>query len=126
MNNNPIHRSIYDQVVAPALRKKQGTLDGYVIRVNYQEQTADVAYIDQDSGVQRIKKGVTLPKDADGVFRQSVKNGDKVTISFKNSSRELPYISTVYRGDASSMDYYSPYRKTNTKAIVDYFKGGII
>lgn len=106
---NPIHQAIYKDIVRPALDKKQDTLDGYVIRIDYKTQTADVAYYNSDSPVQRIKKNVALPKDGDGVFRQAVKNGDRVTISFKNASLELPYITTVYRGDANSEDYLSPY-----------------
>lgn len=106
--NNPIHKAIYD-IVKPEFKKLQGTIDGYVIRIDYEKQTAEVAYFDNDSQVQRVKKNVALPKDGDGVFREAVKNGDKVTISFKNSSRELPYISVVYRGDASSEDYTSPF-----------------
>ena len=113
--NNPIHKALYETVVKPALAKKQDTIDGYVIRVDYESLTADVAYFDPDSGVQRIKKEVELPKDADGIFRQSVKNGDKVTIAFKNGSRELPYVSTVYRGDASADDFYSPYGKRTAR-----------
>jgi hypothetical protein len=107
--NNPIHQAIYRDVVKPALNKKQETIDGYVIRIDYENQVADVAYYDRSNPVQRIKKNVALPKDADGVFRQAVKNGDKVTISFKNGSLELPYISVVYRGDADTDDYLSPY-----------------
>lgn len=113
--NNAVHRSIYQSVVEPALRKKQPTIDGYVIRIDYHSQTADVSYFDPDSQVQRIKKNVMLPKDADGVFRRAVKNGDRVTISFKNSSMESPYVSTVYRGDQSAEDYYSPYGKRSIR-----------
>lgn len=112
---NPIHQVIYEKVVAPALRMKQDTLDGYVIRTDYEKQTADITYIDENSQVQRIKKNVALPKDADGVFRQSVKNGDKVTVAFKNGSRQLPFISVVYRGDADINDYYSPYGKRSVR-----------
>ena len=106
--NNPIHRAIHN-MIKPEFNKLQGTIDGYVVRIDYEKQVADVAYFDNNSPVQRIKKNVALPKDGDGVFRQAVKNGDRVTISFKNKSREIPYISVVYRGDASSEDYYSPY-----------------
>ena len=106
---NPIYQQILKNVVNPALNKLQSDIDGYVIRTNYEAQTADVAYFDPKSQVQRIKKNVALPKDADGVFRQAVKNGDKVTISFKNNDFLLPFISVVYRGDASSLDYNSPY-----------------
>lgn len=106
---NPIHQSIYKDIVQPALNRKQDTIDGYVIKIDYEKQTADIAYYDSDSPLQRIRKNVALPKDADGIFRQAVKNGDKVTVGYKNGSRELPYISVVYRGDANAEDYLSPY-----------------
>jgi len=108
-------KAIEEKVVAPALGKRQPTIDGYVLRVDYENQVADIVYFDQDSQVQRIKKDVSLPKDGDGIFRQAVKNGDRVTISFKNASRERPYISTIYRGDANAEDFSSPYGKRSLR-----------
>lgn len=108
-------KAIEEKVVSPALRQRQPTIDGYVLRVDYENQIADVVYFDQESQVQRIKKDVQLPKDGDGIFRQAVKNGDRVTVGFKNASREQPFITTVYRGDASADDFTSPYGKRSLR-----------
>ncbi|MEK1829023.1 hypothetical protein AAAC51_07690 [Priestia megaterium] len=107
--NSQIHDSIYRKVVLPSLNKLQGTVDGYIIQVDYTNQVCEVAYRDENSHVQRIMKDVDLPKDGDGVFTQSVKNGDRVTISFKNKSRQSPYISTIYKGNHNEDVYFSPY-----------------
>lgn len=109
MNKGKIYDSIYREIVLPSLNRLQGTIDGYVIRSDYTNLTCDVVYTEDGSHSMRIMKGVMLPKDADGVFSQSVKNGDRVTIAFKNNSKESPYISTIYKGDHSRDKYDSPY-----------------
>lgn len=107
--NSPIHESIYRKVVVPSISKIQGTIDGYVIQTDYKKLTCEVVYTDENSHVIRTMKDVKLPKADDGVFTQAVKNGDRVTISFKNKSKESPYISTVYKGNHSEKSYVSPY-----------------
>ena len=107
--NNQIHQSIYSKVVLPSLNKIQGTIDGYVIQVDYTKLTCEVVYTDHNSHALRTMKNVKLPKDGDGVFTQSVKNGDRVSISFKNKSKQSPYISTVYKANHSEENYTSPY-----------------
>lgn len=106
---NQIQQSIYSKVVLPSLNKIQGTVDGYVVQVNYTKLTCEVVYTDSSSSTLRTMSNVALPKDGDGVFTQSVKNGDRVTVSFKNKSRQSPYISTVYKSDHGSNAYESPY-----------------
>lgn len=93
----------------PSLNSIQGTVDGYVISVNYTDLNCEVVYMEEGSHSFRRMEGVRLPKDGDGVFSQSVKNGDKVTISFKNKSKDSPYVSTVYKGNQSRDNYKSPY-----------------
>lgn len=107
--NSEIQRSIYQNVLLPSLNKIQGTVDGYVIKVNYTDLTCEVAYSDEGASTIRLMKNVALPKDGDGVFSQSVKNGDRVTISFKNKSKDSPFITTVYKGDHNEEKYYSGY-----------------
>lgn len=107
--NSPIHDSIYQKVVLPSLNRLQGTVEGYVVQVDYTALTCEVVYSDENNHTLRTMKRVPLPKDGDGVFTQSVKNGDRVTISFKNKSWESPYISTVYKGDHDESNYKSPY-----------------
>lgn len=107
--NNQIYDSIYRKLVLPSLNKIQGTVDGYVIKVDYTKLLCEVAYIGDGSHSLRTMKNVKLPKEADGIFSQAVKNGDRVTVSFKNKSMESPYVSTVYKGDHSRRKYLSPY-----------------
>jgi len=107
--NSQIHQSIYNKVALPSLNRLQGTLEGYVLQVAYINLKCEVVYTDENSPTMRTMKNVSLPKDGDGVFTQSVKNGDKVTISFKNKSKESPYISTVYNDDHNEETYRSPY-----------------
>ncbi|MGG1071156.1 hypothetical protein ABE178_15150 [Priestia megaterium] len=107
--NSQIHQSIYKKVVLPSLNRLQGTIEGYVIQVDYTKLVCEVVYTDENAHSLRTMKNVALPKDADGVFTQSVKNGDRVTISFKNKSKESPYISTIYKGNHSEEAYLSPY-----------------
>lgn len=107
--NSQIHQSIYNKVVLPSLNRLQGTVEGYVIQVDYTNLTCEVVYSDENAHTLLTMKNVALPKDGDGVFTQSVKNGDRVTIAFKNKSKESPYISTVYKGDHNTDAYTSPY-----------------
>lgn len=106
---NPIHQSIYKNVMLPALNRIQGTVEGYVIQVDYMKLVCEVVYSDENNHTLRTMKNVALPKDGDGVFTQSVKNGDRVTISFKNKSKQSPFISTVYKGNHDENNYSSPY-----------------
>lgn len=107
--NSQIHQSIYNKVVLPSLNKMQGTVEGYVIQVDYTKLVCEIVYSDENSHALRTMKNVSLPKDGDGVFTQSVKNGDRVTVSFKNKSKESPYISTIYKGSHNEDVYLSPY-----------------
>lgn len=107
--NSQVHQSIYNKVVLPSLNRLQGTIEGYVIQVDYTKLKCEVVYSDENSHALRTMKDVSLPKDGDGVFTQSVKNGDRVAISFRNKSKESPYISTIYKGDHSEKAYLSPY-----------------
>lgn len=91
------------------MNRLQGTVDGYVIKVNYTKLTCEVVYREKGSHTVRTMNNVALPKDADGMFSQSVRNGDTVMIAFKNQSKESPYVSTVYKGDHAKSKYTSPY-----------------
>lgn len=106
--NSKIHQSIYSKVVLPSLNRLQGALEGYVVQVDYTKLLCEVVYSDENSHSLRVMKNVSLPKDGDGVFTQSVRNGDRVTISFKNKSKESPYISTVYKNNHNDDQYRSP------------------
>jgi hypothetical protein len=96
---NEIHRMIKDKIVAPMISHILGDIDGYVLQVHYEEHVADIMYYEASSMQPQILYGVDLPRDGDGVYRKSVANGDRVTVSFRNKSKEEAYISVVYKQD---------------------------
>lgn len=102
---NPIHQAIYNNVVKPALSNIAHDVEGTITSVDYYKQTAEVFYVDEHQRRQTIPN-LNLPKDADGLFRQSVYPGDKVRIAFKSGSHRNPYISMVYKF-SSQNDYFS-------------------
>jgi hypothetical protein len=94
-----IKRMIRDQIVAPMVSHIIGDIDGYVLQVHYEDHVADIMYYEARSMQPYILYGVELPRDGDGVYRKSVENGDRVTVSFRNKSKEEAYISVVYKQD---------------------------
>lgn len=106
MHGNPIHESILKHVIKPELDKLVFEANGVILGVDYIAQTAEVKWVDQHN-VFRTSYDVPLPKDADGVYRQSAQIGQKVKLGFVNGVHTQPYISIVYRHDASRSDYQS-------------------
>lgn len=97
---NPALQAIYDKLVGPALKAQRRTVRGNIATMYYREGRADVMYYERDSNIERVAKRLLLPRDADGVFRQSLESGDAVEVSFRNGSKNMPYISMVYpKGD---------------------------
>lgn len=94
---NPIIENIMNKAVRPLLQKQARTLEGVIVSVDYGKRTATIAFFDPVGNVRRIRRDVDFPKDGDGVFHQSLKNGDRVELSFRNQTYERPYISAVHR-----------------------------
>lgn len=94
---NPIHETLYKKVVKPSIDRKKFSVDGWVFRVSHEDQTAHIQWRDPHSGVERNQSGVPFPVDGDGVFRQSLEEGDCVKIDFRNGDIQSPYITTVYK-----------------------------
>lgn len=108
-HSNPIHQIIYDSVVAPAMKAKTHDVEGIVIACNYKEQTVDVSWRDPVSAVMMYETGLSIPKDADGVHTQAVKNSDKVRIAFRYGNQNEPYISVVQKGNLNKVSLKSKY-----------------
>jgi hypothetical protein len=106
MSHNPLHDIIYNSVVKPALDKISHEAEGIVTGVNYMAQTVDVRWRDHQGGLFRAK-GVPLPKDGDGLFRQAVEIGQRVKLGFQDSDHHQPFVSMIYTGYSSPSDYYS-------------------
>lgn len=94
--NNPVHAAILKAMKPEFTRRKQ-SVEGAVQRVNYFDNTVRVYWRDPESGAERESEGVPLPADGDGVFRQAVEEGDRVTMSFRNGNHMNPYITSVHR-----------------------------
>lgn len=107
MNGNPLIQAIYEKVLQPELNKITHDADGIVVGVNYYQQTVDIQWKESSTGAFRTAKEVAIPRDGDGIYRQSIKVGDRVRIGFRNSNFRYPYISMVYDHQASKQNYYS-------------------
>lgn len=106
MSSNPLHELIYDKVVKPALDKISHEAEGVVTKVNYMAQTVDVRWRDHLRVVYRAQS-VPLPRDGDGVFRQSVEIGQRVKLGFQDGDHQNPFVSIIYSRTSSPSDYYS-------------------
>lgn len=107
-HKNPIHEAVYNNVVKPAMNARKMSVEGSVMRVNYFDQTARVYWRDPDSGTERESENVPLPVDGDGIFKDSVEEGDRVTLAFKNGNHFNPYITIVHKR-ARKVSYESKY-----------------
>jgi hypothetical protein len=116
-HSNPIHQAIYDKVVAPAMKAKTYDVEGIVIGCNYKDQTVDVFWRDPTSGVSHQKLGLPIPKDGDGIYRQSIKNSDRVRIAFRGGNQDEPYISVVHKGNMNKASLKSKYGGSIPKGI---------
>lgn len=108
-HGNPIHQAIYENVVMPAMKTKTYDVEGMVVSCNYEEQTVDVYWKDPNSGVSRYSYGLPVPKDGDGIYRQSIKNSDRVRLAFRGGDHFKPYISVVHKSDNNKGSLRSRY-----------------
>lgn len=102
---NPAQQAILNKIVNPALAKIPHDVEATVTLVDYHRQTAEVFFIDEQQQ-RRTLGDLNLPKDADGIYRQSIYPGDKVRVAFKGGSYRLPYITMTYK-NSSEKDYFS-------------------
>lgn len=105
--DNPLHKAIYEKIVLPELNKISYDADGIVVGVDYYQQVVDIQWTESSSGAFRTAKKVALPRDGDGIYRQTIKVGDKVRIAFRNGNHKYPYISMVYNQNSSKQNYYT-------------------
>lgn len=96
-HKNPIHEAIYKNVVRPAISNRKLSVEGSIMDVDYFNQTVRVYWRDPDSGAERESANVPMPVNGDGVFKQTIEIGDRVTLAFKNGNHDSPYISIVHK-----------------------------
>lgn len=95
-HKNPIHEVI-TKIVQPMFDNRKQSVQGSVMAVDYYKQTARIYWRDPDSGAERESANVPIPIDGDGVFRQVLEMGDRVTLAFKNGNHVNPYITIVHK-----------------------------
>ena len=67
-NIDPIKQALFNNHIKPALDNIAHDVDGYITKVDYYAQTAEVFYIDRQQRRQTISD-LNLPTDANGVYR---------------------------------------------------------
>lgn len=95
-NHNPVHAALL-KAMKPELNKRKTSVEGAIQKVNYLDNTVRIYWRDPESGAERESEGVPLPADGDGVFRQAVEEGDRVTMSFRNGNHMNPYVTSVHK-----------------------------
>jgi hypothetical protein len=104
---NQVQKAIYEKVIKPELSKIAHDVDGIVVGVKYYQQTIDVQWSESSSGAFRTAKNLSIPKEGGGIYRQTIKVGDRVRIAFRNSNLGYPYISMIYDPFSTKSDYYT-------------------
>lgn len=105
-HKNPVHAAILKNVVKPAMAARKQSVEGSIQYVDYYNQTVRVYWRDPDSGTERESADVPIPQDGDGIFRQSIEEGDHVTLAFRNGNHDNPYITVVHKR-TRGVDYNS-------------------
>lgn len=114
---NPIHQTFYNKVVLPAMNTRASDVEGVVFASNYEDQTVDVYWQNPVTLAEKFAYNLPLPKDGDGIFRQAVKNGDKVKIAFRNGNYTDPYISVVEKSNGNKIDNYAKFGSSIPKGM---------
>ncbi|BCO16144.1 hypothetical protein_gp091 [Bacillus phage vB_BceM_WH1] len=94
--NNPVQQQI-KKMLQPMVQNIRQDIIGYVVGVSYIEQTVDVMWKDHQGHNWRESRNVPLPQDGDGIFRESVEIGNRVSIAFRGGKVDRPYISVVHK-----------------------------
>lgn len=72
------------------------SVEGSIMAVDYYNHNVRVYWRDPDSGAERESANVPMPVDGEGIYKQTLEEGDLVTLSFKNGNHDNPYISIVH------------------------------
>jgi hypothetical protein len=105
--NGPLHDAIVSKIIRPALAAISHDAEGIIVGVDYYHQLVDIEWKDANTNGVMYADNVTIPQDGNGIYRQSVKIGDRIKIGFRQGNHSLPYVSTIYKSNASKSDYYS-------------------
>lgn len=102
---NPTLKKIQQTILeSPEIKNPNNAARGYVVNVYYEKRKCDVVYWKND-GTKMTKKRMNFPVEGDGVFKESLKPGDIIEISFKGKTQEGAYISSVQKKNKSKKDF---------------------
>jgi hypothetical protein len=105
--NGPLHDAILHKIIKPALASISQDAEGFVVGVDYYKQVVDIEWKDANTNASMYADNVSIPQDANGVYRQSIKVGDRIKIGFRQGNHSLPYVSIVYKDNSTKGSYYS-------------------
>lgn len=108
---NPIHRQI-KSMMKPMIQEIRQDIIGYIVGVSYIQQTVDVMWKDHNGHNWRESRNVPLPQDGDGIFRESVEIGMRVSLAFRGGKIERPFVSAIHRDSDEKL-----YESSNTRMI---------
>lgn len=107
MHSNPFAKEIFEKVVKPSINQLSFDTDGVITFVDYYRQLADIQWIDSRTQEVMSAKNVTIPRDGNGIYRQSLQVGDKIKVGFRQGDHAQPYIAMIYTSDSTKADFYS-------------------
>lgn len=107
-NTNRILATIHNRLIKPEMAKRKMDAEGIIVKVHYGRQLVDVTWKDPVGGRWETAEELTLPMEANGFIAQAPRLRDRVRVSFKAGDRGSPFVSMLYKRDASPEDYYSP------------------
>lgn len=101
---NEIQKNIRDKLLRPELKRLRTTTVGFVTVVYHRERKVDVSYTDEHGQMQTARQ-IRFPKYGDGVFTESLKEGDAVEMAYRNQSKDSLYITSVVKKNQSNYDF---------------------
>ena len=102
--SNEIFNKLSRQIQKEVNANTNISTSGHIIKVNYEFRKVDVSY-DSNGGAKKIARDIPFPKGEDGVYTTSLETGDMVELTYRNNSRDIMYITNVYRRNKTYDDF---------------------
>lgn len=94
---NPIHKSIFENIMKPEFEKRKLSVQGRIMEVD--GEYAAIYWREPGSGTEMESENVPLPIIGDGLFSEGVNPGDFVMLEFRNGNYQYPFVSAVHGAD---------------------------
>lgn len=90
---NPIHKTIYDQIVQPSIKKSIiNNAKGIIVGLDYEQKTVDIRWKEPDTGNHRLSKKISYLTTEAGLIQSTPRIGSEVIVGFYNGTYKDPYI----------------------------------